>query len=122
MKKGREGRIKAGLIRSSIRLKIPLSKQSEALEILSSVNARIQFDTGYVSSRIYRGVDDARVILAEEFWASDADVMRHLRSEVYRRVLLVIEMSEETPEIRFDTILNANGVCDLKPESKTERP
>ena len=46
----------------------------------------------------------------EELWMSDEEVKRHLRSDKYRKVLLVIEMAAEPPEIRFDTIIHSSGV------------
>ena len=33
----------------------------------------------------------------------------HLRSEQYRRVLAAIELSQEAPEIRFDTVATRGG-------------
>ena len=89
---------------------IPLEKQSEALEILGSMIEQTQFEQGCVSCRLYRDVEDARVIMFEELWVSDEDVQRHLQSDKYHRVLLVVEMAEEPPEIRFDTIAHSTGV------------
>ena len=89
---------------------IPLDKQSAAIDILGSVSAQVQFDPSCISSQIYRGVDDVRAIMVEELWSNDEDIMRHLNSDVYRRVLLVIEMAEEPPEIRFDIIAGTSGV------------
>jgi quinol monooxygenase YgiN len=89
---------------------IPLEKQSEAIEILGSMIEETQFEPGCVSCRLYRDVEDARVIMFEELWASDEDVQRHLQSEKYHRVLLVVEMAAEPPEIRFDTIAHSTGV------------
>lgn len=99
-----------GKVRSTIRMLIPLSKQSEALEILGSVSAQVQFEPSCISSRIYRGVDEVRSIMIEELWVNEADFLHHLNSDVYYRVLLVIEMAEERPEIRFDTIAHSSGV------------
>ena len=99
-----------GMVRSTIRMRIPLKKQSEALDILGPMTEQIQFESGCISSRLYRGVEDVRAILLEELWASDEDVKRHLRSDKYRKVLLVIEMAAEPPEIRFDTIIHSSGV------------
>ena len=99
-----------GRIRSTIRMLIPLNKQSEALEILGNVSAQIQFEPSCVSSRLYRGVDEVRAIMIEELWESYQDIVAHLQSDAYRRVLLVIEMAEEPPDIRFDTIANSTGV------------
>ena len=98
------------MVRSTIRMLIPLEKQSEALEILGSMTEQTQFEPGCVSCRLYRAVEDARAIMFEELWASNEDVQRHLRSDKYYKVLLVVEMATEPPEIRFDTIALSMGV------------
>ena len=98
------------MVRTTIRMLIPLEKQSEALEILGSTIEQTQFEPGCISCRIYRGVQDVRAIMLEELWASDEDVQRHLRSDKYRKILLVVEMADESPEIRFDTIAQSSGV------------
>jgi quinol monooxygenase YgiN len=89
---------------------IPLEKQSEALEILMSTIEETLFNPGCISCRLYRGVEDVLAIMLEELWVSDENLERHLRSEKYRKILLVVEMAEETPEIRFDTIDHSAGV------------
>jgi len=98
------------MVRATIRMLIALEKQSEALEILGSMIEQTQFEPGCVSCRLYRGVEDARAIMLEELWTSDEDVQRHLRSEKYRKILLVVEMSTEPPEICFDIIAHSSGV------------
>ena len=98
------------MVRSIIRMLIPLEKQGEALEILGSTIEETLFDPGCVSCRLYRDVQDVRAIMFEEFWLSEEDVQHHLRSEKYRMILLVVEMAAEPPEIRFDTISHSSGV------------
>jgi len=98
------------MVRSTIRMLIPLEKQSEVLEILGSMIEQTQFEPGCVSCRIYRGVEDARAIMLEELWMSEEDVQHHLRSDKYHKVLLVVEMAAEPPEIRFDKITHSGGV------------
>ena len=98
------------MVRSIIRMLIPLEKQSEALEILGSMIEQTQFEPGCVSCRLYRDVEDARAIMFEELWLSEEDVQRHLQSDKYHKVLLVVEMAAEPPEIRFDTIAHSTGV------------
>jgi quinol monooxygenase YgiN len=99
-----------GMVRTTIRMLIPLEKQSEALEILGSTIEQTQFEPGCISCRLYRGVDEIGAILIEELWMSDADVKRHLRSDKYHKILLVVEMAAEPPEIRFDAISHSSGV------------
>lgn len=98
------------MVRSSIRMVIPLEKRNEALDILVSITEQTQFESGCISCRVYRGVEDVRAIMLEELWMSDEDLQRHLRSEKYRKVLLVVEMASEPPEIRFDAIARSTGV------------
>ena len=102
-------RLKKGMVRSTIRMLIPLEKQSEALDVLGSVSTQIQSERSCISSRLYRGVDEVRAIMVEELWDNDEDILQHLRSDEFRQILLVIEMAEEHPEIRFDTIGNSSG-------------
>lgn len=98
------------MLRSTIRIFIPAEKQSDALEILTSVSEQTQFEPGCVCSRLYRDVTDSRVTLLEELWLTFEDLQRHLQSEKYRNILLVVEMAAEPPEIRFDTITQTSGV------------
>ncbi|MGA6924599.1 MAG: antibiotic biosynthesis monooxygenase family protein, partial [Desulfosarcina sp.] len=76
-------------VHSSIRMLIPLNKQGEALEILGAVHTQIQFEPNCISAHLYRGVDDVRAIMVEERWISEEHMRPHLRSDAYRRVLLV---------------------------------
>ena len=110
MNQKQTGPTEMGIVHSTIRMLIPKGKQSEALEILQAACAQTQVEPNCISTHLYRGVDDLRAVMVEERWASDEDVMRHLRSEVYRRILLVMEMAEEPPEILFDVISNSTGI------------
>ena len=109
MNQRKDTRLKQTMVRSTIRILIPLDKQSEAFDILRSATAQVQFEPNCMSSRIYRGVDEVRAILVEEFWTGNEGMLRHLQSDEYRRVLLAIEMAEEPPQIRFDEISNTSG-------------
>ncbi len=102
------------MIRATIRMLIPLEKHKEALEILGSMVEEIQFETGCITCRLYRGVRDNHAIMIEELWESEEDVRRHLRSKKYGKILMVIEMASEFPEIRFDIISGSSGVETIK--------
>lgn len=98
------------MIRSSIRMRIPVEKESEALDILSSITEQVQYEPSCISCRIYRSADEPHAIMIEELWKTREDLQRHLRSDTYRLILLVIEMAESPPEIRFDSILCSTGL------------
>lgn len=97
------------MVRATIRMMIPSRKRDEVLEILTSIAERARFEPGCISYRLYQGVEAENLIMLEEFWRNEEDLERHLQSEDYRKVLLVVEMAVEPPEIRFDAISQSTG-------------
>ena len=97
------------MVHGTIRMLIPTKRRSEVLEILSSVAERCRFEPGCISCRVYRGVEVEQVVMLEELWRNEEDLERHLRSDEYRKVLLIVEMALEPPEIRFDVLSQSTG-------------
>jgi len=95
-------------------------KIDDALQILRSIIERIRAEAGCISCSVYQDTDSEYVIVLEEKWRSDEDLQRHLRSEDYRKVLLVMEMACRPPEIRFDTIKETMGVEFIE-KARTEK-
>jgi quinol monooxygenase YgiN len=107
------------MVRAAIRMMIPSRKRDEVMEILSSIAERARFEPGCISCRLYQGVGVKNLIMLEEFWRDEKALERHLQSEDYRKILLVVEMALETPEVRFDAISQSTG---LRPSRRQEGP
>ncbi len=98
------------MIHSSIRMVIPHNKWVESQRILLSVAERTRVEPGCINCSLYQCIEDNHVMMIEELWQSNEDLERHLRSGDYLKVLLVVEMALEKPEIRFDSISCSTGV------------
>jgi quinol monooxygenase YgiN len=98
------------MILATIRMVIPQKKRDEALKILGLVTDRCKNHSGYLGDYIYEDVKENNVIMFEEMWRSEEDLERHLRSEEYRNVLLVMEMALKHPEVRFNTVSTSTGI------------
>ena len=98
------------MFHATIRMDISPEKEKEALEILLSIAERTRVESGCISCRIYRDVQEEHGIMMEEFWKNQEELEHHLRSSDYRSVLLVVEMAEGPPEIRFSAIAHSSGV------------
>ena len=98
------------MVHATIRMDISPEKAGEALEILCSVAERTRVESGCISCRVYRDVQEEHGIMIEELWRDLEELERHLRSSDYRSVLLVVEMAKGPPEIRFSTISHSSGV------------
>jgi quinol monooxygenase YgiN len=110
-------------IDASIRMIIPAKKRKEALIILSSLIEQTRLEEGCISCRLYHDAQEQRALLLEEIWTSKKDLERHLRSDKFLAVLLVVEMAIESPEIRFDVISHSTGIDAIeKVRAKPDRP
>jgi len=97
-------------VHATIRALIPQKKRNEALIILRSMIEQTKLEPGCISCRLYRDVQDERALMLEEIWTGEKDLERHLRSNKFLAVLLVVEMATEFPEVRFDVILHSTGI------------
>jgi len=98
------------MIHSSLRMKFTPEKLPEAREILCSIVERIRVSQGCLGCDVYQQLLEPGVLLFEEWWNNPADLGRHLRSDLYRRVILVIEMAMEYPSVKFSEIANTTGL------------
>jgi quinol monooxygenase YgiN len=97
------------MVHSTIRMEMSAASMREALEILRPIVERTRVEPGCISCRIYRDVAQEKMIMIEEIWSSQQELERHLCSSDYQRILLVVEMARDQPEIRFSTISHTSG-------------
>lgn len=93
------------LVRSSIRLHVPLEKQREVLDIIESVHEQVRFEPNCLYARIYRDYNEIQAIVIEELWSNREDMEAYLRSKEFQRILFTMEMSDMPPDIYFDQII-----------------
>jgi quinol monooxygenase YgiN len=107
------------MIQARLVMNFSPEKVKETLKILRSIVERTRAETGCLSCSVFieTGTENVavlsekeNVIMFEEKWRSNEDLQRHLRSDDYQKVLLVIETAASKPEIRFDTIMDSSGV------------
>ena len=109
------------MILATLRMAIPVQKRGEALKILKSMVARNQAQPECVFCRICEDALEDNVLQFEEMWRSEMEFERHLRSDQYHKVLLVLEMALKQPEIRFDVISSSTGIETIEKARKHAR-
>ncbi len=98
------------MVHATIRLMVPPKRRAEVLEILSSLAERSRFEPGCISCRVYEDVEVKQIVMLEQLWKTGEALERHLRSEEFSKVVLVMEMSLQSPEIRFSEISRSSGM------------
>ncbi|MBU1232885.1 MAG: antibiotic biosynthesis monooxygenase, partial [Proteobacteria bacterium] len=98
------------MILSTIRMAIPVEKHNDALKILKSIAVQSRDTPGCLSCYLCRDIEDSNVLMLQGNWDAEESLTCHIRSDEYRTLLLVLEMSLKQPEVRFDTITGSMGV------------
>jgi quinol monooxygenase YgiN len=99
------------MILSTIRMIIPRNNRAEALKILSVIAEQCRDkNLGCIRCHIYEDLEEPNALIIQEAWRTDKDLDVHIRSDEYRKLLLLLEMSSRQPEIQFDTISNSTGI------------
>lgn len=101
------------MIQSSIKMKFDREKYKEALRTLYSIIDRIRAERGCMGYEMFLDSESCLAVL-EGKWRSEGDLERHLRSDEYKIILVVIEMAVTTPDIRFDTVVSTRGIDVIK--------
>jgi quinol monooxygenase YgiN len=87
----------------------PVQRQ-QVLDVLRSLVSPTRVQRGCLDCRLYEDVTMEGAFALVEDWATPEDFERHLRSETYRLLLLIIEMSVVPPDVRFHQVSGTMGM------------
>ena len=94
----------------AIRMLVPPRKYKEACRALGSMVERIKVKEGCLGCHLYQEAVGERTLFFEMIWGDEQSFHAHLRSAEFRYVLLVVEMAQTAPEIRFDRIAHSADI------------
>ncbi len=109
------------MIHASIKMELKSEKRTEAIQVLCSIAERTRSKAGCLGCAIFQSIEHGDEILFEQFWRNDDDLLSHLRSEDYQKLLLIIEMSSKKPEVQFNTITNMTGMETIERARRQKR-
>ena len=89
-------------------VKTPFNRQDEVIEILESLLEPTRACQGLMSAGIFREVHGDGVLLLEE-WTSKDDMVRHIQSPDFRKVLAVMDMAIEPPDLGIHRVASTRG-------------
>jgi quinol monooxygenase YgiN len=88
----------------------PPGKREELGKALSYLLGPTQVEPGCLSCLLYRNWSDANVIYIESRWETMNDLTRHICSDAYKKLLLLMEIGAEPPAIEFLTVTEVRGL------------
>ena len=98
------------MILATVRMTISPQRRGQVSKTLKSMVKETMIEPGCLSSRLYHDEIEEAVFVCEQVWKNQDDLDLYLRSDDYRRMLLVMELAAEPPEIKFQTISETAGL------------
>jgi quinol monooxygenase YgiN len=92
------------MILSLMELKPILANRQTILEIFRFVEDKVRLKRGCLGCGIYEGGEEGRAILYLEQWESEEDLHWHIKSNLFLRILNVMDLCIEKPEIFFHEV------------------
>jgi quinol monooxygenase YgiN len=98
------------MIHAAVTIAAAPAQRRAVLDVLRSLMSPTRVEPGCLDCRLYEDVTAEGVFTLVEDWATPVDFERHLRSETYRLLLLIIEMSSVPPEVRYYEVSRTMGM------------
>jgi quinol monooxygenase YgiN len=98
------------LIIESVGVVASSRKQEELGRGLRSLIGPMQSEEGCVDCRVFQDATNPNAFQLEASWMTEEDLARHVRSEVYKKLLFLMEIGSEPPTIEFHDVSQTRGM------------
>ncbi len=98
------------MIIATLRLTPASGYKERFVSALKVISAQAEGTPGCLQSALYQDVWDEDILVYWELWASDEDLTWHLKTEHYRNLLILIELSTGRPELHFYDVAAHRGL------------
>ena len=85
-------------------------RRDEMIRTICSIVEPTKSEPGCLACGCYEDARDPNKLLFLERWRSREDFERHVRTDRFRVILSVVDMSAEKPQLSFDAIGRSDGL------------
>lgn len=93
-----------------VTITVPPERREQAMEVLRSLMGPIRAAEGCLGCSGCQDLEDSAWITLDSLWATEADLTSHIRSSDYLRILALMELSSQHPQVRFSTTSETAGM------------
>ena len=94
----------------TLRMIVQPEKRRDLLETMRGLLEPVRVERGCLSYRFYEDVEDRNTFVLVEEWNTQKDLESHIRTDNQRRLLALMDLLSEQPELRFNTVSHTAGM------------
>ncbi len=98
------------MVIASLKITVSHEKQQDALQTVRAILGWTCAQPGCISMAFYQDTNDPESMVLLEEWEDWTSLENHIRSDTYRNILELMELSSKQPEIKFCTVSSTNGI------------
>ena len=105
----------------TLKMVVQPERRSDLLETMRGMLEPARVERGCLSYCLYEDVEDRNTFILVEEWATQEDIERHISKDNQRRLLALMDLLSEQPELQFNTVSHTAGMDLIENVLKTER-
>jgi quinol monooxygenase YgiN len=94
----------------TLRMIVQPERRSDLLETMRGTLEPARVERGCLSYRLYEDVENKNAFVLLEEWETQEDLESHIRTDNQRRLLALMDLLSEQPELRFNTVSHTAGM------------
>ena len=94
----------------TLRMIVRPERRADLLETMRGMLEPARVERGCLSYRLYEDVEDRNTFVLIEEWKTQKDLEGHIRTDNQRRLLALVDLLSEQPELRFNTVSHTAGM------------
>lgn len=98
------------MVTSVLKIKLSFKRQNDAIQTVRSILGWTSAQPGCISMAFYQDTNHPGSMMILEEWKDWRSIENHIRSDSYRSILELMELSSEQPEIKFCSVSNTKGI------------
>ena len=98
------------MILATLKMIVQPERRSDLLETMRGMLEPARVERGCMGYRLYEDVENRNAFLLVEEWATQEDLERHISKDNQGRLLSLMDLLSERPELRFNTVSHTAGM------------
>ena len=98
------------MIQATLKMVVRPERRIDLLETMIGMLEPSRVERGCLSFRLYEDVENRNAFVLLEDWATQADLERHISKDNQRRLLTLMDLLSEQPELRYNTVSHTAGM------------
>ena len=94
----------------TLRMIVQPKRRSDLLETMRGMLEPVRVERGCLSYRLYEDVEDKNTFVLVEEWKTQNDLENHIRTDNHRRLMALMDLLRDQPELRFNTVSHTSGM------------